>query len=108
MRDCNRLLYYALENIQKGELEDTRETQQYIGEIYFFRAYIYFEYLRKFGDFPIIKSELSADDYAANVEANKRKPRNEVARFILEDLNEAIARLLPRSNNLTNHRSEQT
>ena len=104
LRDCNRLLYYALENIQKGELEDTRETQQYIGEIYFFRAYIYFEYLRKFGDFPIIKSELSADDYAANVEANKRKPRNEVARFILEDLNEAIARLLPRSNNLTNHR----
>ncbi|MEO4785776.1 RagB/SusD family nutrient uptake outer membrane protein, partial [Bacteroides uniformis] len=93
-----------MENIQKGELEDTRETQQYIGEIYFFRAYIYFEYLRKFGDFPIIKSELSADDYAANVEANKRKPRNEVARFILEDLNEAIARLLPRSNNLTNHR----
>jgi hypothetical protein len=61
LRDCNRLLYYALENIQKGELEDTRETQQYIGEIYFFRAYIYFEYLRKFGDFPIIKSELSAD-----------------------------------------------
>ena len=52
LRDCNRLLYYALENIQKGELEDTRETQQYIGEIYFFRAYIYFEYLRKFGDFP--------------------------------------------------------
>ena len=61
--------------------------------------YTSFEYLRKFGDFPIIKSERSADDYAAKVEANKRKPRNEVARFILEDLNEAIARLLPRSNN---------
>ena len=27
-----------------------------------------------------------------------------MARFILEDLNEAIAGLLPRSNNLTNHR----
>ena len=34
LRDCNRLLYYALENIQKGELEDTRETQQYIGRSY--------------------------------------------------------------------------
>ena len=38
LRDCNRLLYYALENIQKGELEDTRETQQYIGEIYQIRT----------------------------------------------------------------------
>ena len=63
--------------------------------MYFFRAYIYFEYLRKFGDFPIITEELTADDYAANVEANKRKPRNEVARFILSDLDEAISRLFP-------------
>ena len=60
--------------------------------MFFFRAYIYFEYLRKFGDFPIIKDELIADNYAANVEANKRKPRNEVARFILGDLDEAINR----------------
>lgn len=107
LRDCNHFLHYALGNLESGILDDTKETQQYIGEMFFFRAYIYFEYLRKFGDFPIIKEELTADDYAANVEANKRKPRNEVARFILDDLNEAISRLLPRSNALTSHRLNQ-
>lgn len=104
LRDCNRVIFYSLENIQNGTLTDSKEVQQYLGEIYFFRAYIYFEYLRKFGDFPIIDKELNSDDYAANVEANKRKPRNEVARFILSDLDEAIKRIQPRSNNLTNHR----
>lgn len=107
LRDCNHFLHYALENLKSGRLNNTNETQQYIGEMYFFRAYIYFEYLRKFGDFPIITEELTADDYAANVEANKRKPRNEVARFILSDLDEAISRLFPRSNALTNHRLNQ-
>lgn len=104
LRDCNRLLYYSLENIKNGVLGDTKEVQQYLGEIYFFRAYIYFEYLRKFGDFPIITTELNADDYAANVEANRRQPRNEVARFILKDLDEAITRMLPKNDALTSHR----
>ena len=107
LRDCNHFLYYALENLESGILDNTNETQQYLGEMFFFRAYIYFEYLRKFGDFPIITEELNADDYAANVEANRRKPRNEVARFILKDLDEAISRLLPRSNALTSHRLNQ-
>lgn len=104
LRDCNHFLHYTSVNVDNGTLQNTAEVQQYIGEMYFFRAYIYFEYLRKFGDFPIIKETLTADDYAANVEANKRKPRNEVARFILEDLDAAISRLLPRSNALTSHR----
>ncbi|THC82786.1 hypothetical protein E7X23_26210 [Bacteroides fragilis] len=56
-------------------------------------AYIYYFYLQKFGDFPILTTELNDADYAGNVEANKRQPRNEVARFILKDLDEAIARL---------------
>jgi starch-binding outer membrane protein, SusD/RagB family len=107
LRDCNHFLHYTLTNIENGILDNTNETKQYIGEMFFFRAYIYFEYLRKFGDFPIITEELTADDYAANVEANKRMPRNKVARFILSDLDEAISRLLPRSNALTNHRLNQ-
>lgn len=104
LRDCNRFLFYSLQNIENGTLQDSKEVQQYLGEIYFFRAYIYFEYLRKFGDFPIIDKELNGDDYAANVEANRRKPRNEVARFILSDLDQAIKRIQPRNDNLTNHR----
>ncbi|MCD8182535.1 MAG: RagB/SusD family nutrient uptake outer membrane protein [Bacteroides sp.] len=104
LRDCNHFLYYTQENLKSGILENSNEVRQYIGEMYFFRAYVYFNYLKKFGDFPIIKEELTVDDYAANVEANKRKPRNEVARFIIEGLDAAIERLFPQSNALTNHR----
>ncbi len=104
LRNCNRFLYYTDENIKKGVLANTIETQQYIGEMYFFRAYIYFEYLQKFGDFPIIKTELNSEDYTANVEANKRKPRNEVARFIIEDLNQAIKLMQSRSSSITKQR----
>ena len=104
LRDCNRFLYYTAQNLTNGTLTNSDKVQQYIGEIYFFRAYIYYFYLQKFGDFPILTTELNDADYAANVEANKRQPRNEVARFILKDLDEAIARLKPRANAITSHR----
>jgi len=61
----------------------------YIGEMYFFRAYEYFKRLKQFGDFPIVTTCLP-DDLATLTEACKRAPRNEVARFILEDLDKAI------------------
>lgn len=104
LRDCNRFLYYTDQNLTNGTLTNSDKVQQYIGEMYFFRAYIYYFYLQKFGDFPILTTELNDADYAGNVEANKRQPRNEVARFILKDLDEAIARMKPRANAITNHR----
>ena len=64
--------------------------RQYIGEGYFLRALEYFYRLRMLGDFPIVKNTLT-DDQAALTEASKRRPRNEVARFILEDLDNAIS-----------------
>lgn len=107
LRDCNRFLHYCEENLANGSLEDNNKVKQYIGEMYFFRAYIYFTYLQKFGDFPIVDQILNDADYAANVEANKRKPRNEVARFILGDLDKAIERLQPQSSGITAHRLNQ-
>lgn len=104
LRDCNRFLYNSEKNQADGSLENNDKIKQYIGEIYFFRAYIYFSYLQKFGDFPIVDQILNDADYATNVEANKRKPRNEVARFILTDLDKAIERLQPQSNKITTHR----
>ena len=77
-------LYYTDQNLTNGTLTNSDKVQQYIGEMYFFRAYIYYFYLQKFGDFPILTTELNDADYAGNVEANKRQPRNEVARFILK------------------------
>lgn len=66
--------------------------KHYIGEGYFLRAHQYFYRLRQLGDFPIIKTVLP-DDMDSLREASKRRPRNEVARFILSDLDKAISLL---------------
>lgn len=67
--------------------------KHYVGEGYFLRAHEYFFRLRKLGDFPIITQTLP-DNQEALVEASARKPRNEVARFILSDLDKAIELLI--------------
>jgi hypothetical protein len=67
---------------------DLKAVRHYIGEMYFLRAAEYFKRYQKFGDFPIITEPL-ADDMAILTEASKRSPRNEVARFILSDLDKA-------------------
>ena len=59
---------------------------------YFLRACEYFKRYQLFGDFPIITHPL-LDDKEALSEASKRSPRNEVARFILSDLDKAITLL---------------
>ncbi|MDR1814798.1 MAG: RagB/SusD family nutrient uptake outer membrane protein [Tannerella sp.] len=69
---------------------DVATIKHYIGEMYFLRAYQYYKKLLLFGDFPIIDEPLP-DDMAILVEASKRSPRNEVSRFILEDLDKAYA-----------------
>ncbi len=74
------------QNTIKGDLA---EIQHYIGEMYFLRAYRYFDRLKQFGDFPIVTEPLS-DNREELTKASKRSPRNEVARFILKDLDKAI------------------
>lgn len=68
---------------------DSRNIGHYVGEGYFLRAQEYFYRLMKIGDFPIVTNTLP-DNQEELVEASKRRPRNEVARFILEDLDKAI------------------
>ena len=75
--------YYARE-IQGSEAN----IRHYIGEMFFMRAYQYFIMLQRYGDFPIIKTCLK-DDLAQLSEASRRYPCNEVARFILADLDSA-------------------
>lgn len=104
IRTCNLFLERTQENLDNGTLSNDDNVKHYIGEMYFFRAYVYFSLLKAYGDFPIVTEVLTDGDYAANVEANKRKPRNEVARFILSDLDQAIDRLYPKSNSFTAHR----
>lgn len=77
------------ENLISGNNE---QIKHYIGEIYFLRAYEYFSKLQEFGDFPIITT-VFPDEKEVLIEASNRSPRNEVARFILSDLDEAISLL---------------
>lgn len=72
-------------NTISGTLSNIRH---YIGEMYTLRALEYFKRYQYFGDFPIITEPL-ADDESALIEASKRMPRSEVARFILSDLDKA-------------------
>lgn len=62
--------------------------QHYLGEMYFLRAYQYFNKLKAIGDFPIVLEPLP-NDKDVLIEATIRKPRNEVARQILDDLDKA-------------------
>lgn len=91
IRNLNYHLSTILENYENGVISGSdAKIRHYIGELYFFRAYNYFSLLRSWGDFPIVK-EVLPDDETTLVAANKRMPRNEVARFILEDLDTAIS-----------------
>ncbi len=67
-----------------------------MGEAHFFLAYTYWAGYQAIGDYPILDGVLP-DDKEITLEASKRKPRNQVARYILDHLTEA-ARLLPEAS----------
>lgn len=88
---------YFLDNVvpryEANEITGTESNiKHYIGEMYFLRAYEYFNKVQALGDFPIIKKTLP-DDASVLTEASRREPRSEVVRFILSDLDQAIALL---------------
>lgn len=69
---------------------DLSTIKHIIGEMYVLRALQYFTHYKAFGDYPIITEPLT-DDMVVLTNAAKRSPRNEVARFILSDLDKGIA-----------------
>ena len=90
---CNYFFDNVLDNFKAGKISGSADNiRHYIGEVYFFRAWCYFAKLRSLGDFPIVTTCLS-DDLEELTAASVRRPRNEVARFILEDLDTAIGLL---------------
>lgn len=95
IRDINYQLNIAQSNYENGLIAgDENKIRQYIGELHFFRAYAYFSLYKSFGDLPIV-TEAMPDNEAILVAANKRSPRNEVARFILADLDSAVTYMEP-------------
>lgn len=99
IRAMNYFLEIVLPKYEAGEISGTdADIRQYIGEIYFMRAFAYYKMLIKFGDFPIVTT-VPADESSELTELSKRSPRNEVARFILEDLDKSISMLENKRDN---------
>lgn len=93
IRNTNYQLNQILEKYQAGSISGSNTNiRQYIGELYFLRAYAYFEMLKKFGDLPIVTQALT-DDESVLVAADVRQPRNEVSRFIINNLDTALTYL---------------
>lgn len=87
--NINYFLNTVLPRYKAGQLTGNDDMiRHYIGEMYFFRAYQYFDKLKALGDFPILTTTLP-DTKEALTEASKRRPRTEVARFIIADLDSA-------------------
>jgi len=84
-----RNVNYFLENADRAETGELID--HYIGEGYFFRAWIYFDLLTKYGDLPIVTEVLNVDD--EDVLYTTRSPRSEVVDFILDDLDMAISKM---------------
>ncbi len=104
IRTVNYFLETVPQRYENGEISgNDANIKHYIGEMYFFRALFYYFALQNLGDFPILTNTLT-DDYNVLREASKRRPRNEVARFIISDLNTAYDYMLatpPMTNRLT-------
>lgn len=87
---CNYFLQKVIPRLKTGVLTgNSVNINHYIGEMYFFRAWAYFGKLQALGDFPIIRTALP-DEKQVLTDASKRAPMNEVARFIISDLDSAI------------------
>lgn len=89
--DRLRAINFSLNKIEAAlaEADDQAMARHYLGEAYFFRAWEYFRLLRSYGDLPLI-TQVMDDDEAALTAANKRYPRNIIARFIIDDLKKSI------------------
>lgn len=86
-----RKINYYLENSHRCEDEAARD--HYDGVAYFFRAYFYFEKVKRFGDVPWYDQVIESDDEKL---LNKtRDSREFIMQKILRDLDEAIEKLSP-------------
>ena len=82
--NCNKVLPYAT-------------TRKYIGAAKFFRAWFYFEMIKKFGDVPWYNTPLDVNDQALLQKA--RDPRKLVMDSVMADIDSAIVSLDAVKNN---------
>jgi len=85
-----RNINYFLANIDRVETTGPM-TDHFIGEGHFFRAWLYFELFKSFGDLPIIKVPVTAED--DDILYGARDDRTDVFNFILSDIEMAISKM---------------
>ncbi|MCF7567769.1 RagB/SusD family nutrient uptake outer membrane protein [Sabulilitoribacter arenilitoris] len=88
--DNIRRTNFFIENSTTNLGSRDNNSDHFIGEGYFFRAWHYFNLLNNFGGVPIIDKALGTGDEELFKERNSR---SEVAKFILKDLDSAIVNL---------------
>ncbi len=95
IRKANFFFEQAQENFDNDVYNSNQSlAEQVMGEAHFFRAWAYWVRYKAIGDFPIVEKvydNTQRDELVAN---SVRQPRNKVARYILDELTEAI-KLLP-------------
>lgn len=78
----------------------TEQTNNWLGEAYFIRAYNYFSMVKRYGGIPIIKTVQNYPEQSIEELKVTRNSEKEVYDFIAEDLDEAI-KLLPEASQTT-------
>ncbi len=73
---------------------------QYIAELKFMRAYMYFQLVREFGDVPLVTDRLTSADQAAAL--TFRAPKEAVYAQIIADLKDVLASGLPVTQTVAN------
>lgn len=103
IRACNYFFEQVNQRLEQNAIAGEKSMIDHcIGEMYMIRANAYFDKLQTFGDFPIVTTVLP-NDLQILTDSSRRVPRNEVARFILSDLQKAAELMLDKSpdgNNL--------
>lgn len=84
LRKINTLLEYT------GRCNDAKATVKYNAVARFFRAFFYFEKIKRFGDVPWYDTELGSDD---NALYKARDSRQLVMKHMIEDIDYAIENL---------------
>lgn len=89
IRYCNYFFETVMPKYKAGQITgDDNAIRHYIGEMYFIRAWVYYSRLKTYGDYPIVTTVLP-DIKEELVQHSARRPRNEVARFIINQLDSA-------------------
>lgn len=94
-----RKVNYFFHNYLVPESLENEDVLSLKGEAYFFRAYWHFYLLKKFGAIPVMDTFWDENATIGGLQI-PAKSRNEVARFILRDLNDAKLLLHSRSKHL--------